>query len=47
MKLERSGNLGEAEWHFALTKEVEHGKGSIESLNFVRALRSGVSHIDP
>ena len=46
-KLERRSNLSQAERGFALAEQVEDSEGPVQSLNFICALRGGVSHIDP
>ncbi len=47
VQLERGGHLRQAERGLAFAKQVENRKSAVESLNFVSALGSCVSHIDP
>jgi hypothetical protein len=47
VQLQRSGNLCQSERGFTFAEQVENGKGTIEGLDFVGALGSGVSHVDP
>jgi pyruvate/2-oxoglutarate dehydrogenase complex dihydrolipoamide acyltransferase (E2) component len=43
VQLQRRGNLRQSQRRVALSKQVEHGKSPVQSLNFVRALRLPLS----
>ena len=45
MQLQRRGNLRQSQRRIAFSEQVQNGKGPVQGLNFVGALRSGVSHI--
>jgi hypothetical protein len=47
VQLQGQGNLRQSQRRIALSQQIQNGKGAVEGLNFVGALRGFVSHDDP